>query len=164
MQPHSTSLHPHKEGRGKNQQIPQQHQRWRLIVRKLQHLRKKNLNAHPHRLLQPPLIEEGPKEQPSASLLMTVRRRCNQDLCQERSTRQNKEETAEYQPRFSAPVDKRSIERDSYQRDDKKLVKVKDLKPKRIQGYLEYKFSQRSPALLKYLYLMTSRVVIRVVL
>ncbi|KAL4348094.1 hypothetical protein GQ457_17G013870 [Hibiscus cannabinus] len=62
MQPHSTSLHPHKEGRGKNQQIPQQHQRWRLIVRKLQHLRRKNLSAHPHHLLQPPLFEEGPKE------------------------------------------------------------------------------------------------------
>ncbi|KAL4377278.1 hypothetical protein GQ457_02G024710 [Hibiscus cannabinus] len=28
-------------------------------------------------------------------------------------------------------------------------VKVEDLKPKRIKGYLEYKFSQKSPALLK---------------
>ncbi|KAL4339186.1 hypothetical protein GQ457_08G022210 [Hibiscus cannabinus] len=31
----------------------------------------------------------------------------------------------------------------------RKRVKVKDLKPKRIKDYLEYKFSQRSPALLK---------------
>ncbi|KAL4354711.1 hypothetical protein GQ457_06G015180 [Hibiscus cannabinus] len=30
-----------------------------------------------------------------------------------------------------------------------RLVKVKDLKPKRIKGYLEYKFSRRSPTLLK---------------
>ncbi|KAL4366532.1 hypothetical protein GQ457_05G020900 [Hibiscus cannabinus] len=45
-----------------------------------------------------------------------------------------------------------------------KIVKVKDLKPKCIKDYLEYKFSQRSPALLKFLYLMTSRVLIRVVL
>ncbi|KAL4303816.1 hypothetical protein GQ457_10G012000 [Hibiscus cannabinus] len=86
MQPHSTSLHPHKEGREKNQQMPQKHQQWRLIVKKLQHLRRKNLSAHPHHLLQPPLLEEGPKEQPSASLLMTARRRCN--LVLERKTNQ----------------------------------------------------------------------------
>ncbi|KAL4354266.1 hypothetical protein GQ457_06G011420 [Hibiscus cannabinus] len=86
MQPHSTNHHPHKEGRGKNQQIPQQHRQWWLIVKKLQHLRKKNLSAHPHHLLQPPLFEEGPKEQPSVSLLMTARRRCNQVL--ERKTNQ----------------------------------------------------------------------------
>ncbi|KAL4383955.1 hypothetical protein GQ457_15G012670 [Hibiscus cannabinus] len=36
-------------------------------------------------------------------------------------------------------------------KEGRKIVKVKDLKPKRIKGYLEYKFSQRSPALLKYL-------------
>ncbi|KAL4313403.1 hypothetical protein GQ457_01G012270 [Hibiscus cannabinus] len=30
-----------------------------------------------------------------------------------------------------------------------RIVKVKDLKPKRIKDYLEYKFSQRSPTLLK---------------
>ncbi|KAL4333210.1 hypothetical protein GQ457_07G005920 [Hibiscus cannabinus] len=65
----------------------------------------------------------------------------------------------EYQPRFFAPTDKRT-----YQKEGRKIVKVKDLKPRRIKGYLEYKFSQRSPALLKYFYLMTSRVVIRVVL
>ncbi|KAL4278222.1 hypothetical protein GQ457_03G015770 [Hibiscus cannabinus] len=29
------------------------------------------------------------------------------------------------------------------------IVKVKDLKPKRIKDYLEYKFSRRSPTLLK---------------
>ncbi|KAL4320061.1 hypothetical protein GQ457_18G009850 [Hibiscus cannabinus] len=39
----------------------------------------------------------------------------------------------------------------TYQKEGRKRVKVKDLKPKRIKGYLEYKFSQRSPALLKYL-------------
>ncbi|KAL4310928.1 hypothetical protein GQ457_01G019170 [Hibiscus cannabinus] len=66
---------------------------------------------------------------------------------------------AEYQPKFPAPADKRT-----YQKEGRKIVKVKDLKPKRIKGYLEYKFSQRSPALLEYFYLMTSRVVIRVVL
>ncbi|KAL4378757.1 hypothetical protein GQ457_02G024100 [Hibiscus cannabinus] len=73
------------------------------------------------------------------------------DLCQEWSTRKNKEEAvswqsevAEYQPRFPAQTDKRT-----YQRKREKLVKVKDLKLKRIKGYLEYKFIQRSPALLK---------------
>ncbi|KAL4284528.1 hypothetical protein GQ457_16G019300 [Hibiscus cannabinus] len=65
---------------------------------------------------------------------------------------------AEYQPRFPAQADKKGIAK------GRKLVKVKDLKPKRIKGYLEYKFSQRSPTLSKFLYLMTSRVVIRVVL
>ncbi|KAL4303426.1 hypothetical protein GQ457_10G006790 [Hibiscus cannabinus] len=30
-----------------------------------------------------------------------------------------------------------------------RAVKVKDLKPKRIKDYLEYKFSRRSPTLLK---------------
>ncbi|KAL4346681.1 hypothetical protein GQ457_17G010870 [Hibiscus cannabinus] len=39
----------------------------------------------------------------------------------------------------------------AYQKEGRKRVKVKDLKPKRIKGYLEYKFSQKSPALLKYL-------------
>ncbi|KAL4325924.1 hypothetical protein GQ457_11G033310 [Hibiscus cannabinus] len=38
-----------------------------------------------------------------------------------------------------------------------RIVKVKDLKPKRIKGYLEYKFSRRSPTLLKLLYFMNSR-------
>ncbi|KAL4368311.1 hypothetical protein GQ457_05G027420 [Hibiscus cannabinus] len=79
-------LHRHKEGRGKNQQLPQQRQQWRLILRKLQHLRRKNLSTHPHHLLQPPMFEEGPKEQPSVSLLMTARRRCNPVL--ERKTNQ----------------------------------------------------------------------------
>ncbi|KAL4303036.1 hypothetical protein GQ457_10G010080 [Hibiscus cannabinus] len=37
----------------------------------------------------------------------------------------------------------------AYQEESGRIVKVKDLKPKRIKGYLEYKFSQRSPALLK---------------
>ncbi|KAL4339194.1 hypothetical protein GQ457_08G028320 [Hibiscus cannabinus] len=31
------------------------------------------------------------------------------------------------------------------------IVKVKELKPKRIKDYLEYKFSQKNSALLKYL-------------
>ncbi|KAL4362630.1 hypothetical protein GQ457_04G016220 [Hibiscus cannabinus] len=52
----------------------------------------------------------------------------------------------------------------AYQEESGRIVQVKDLKPKHIKGYLEYKFSQRSPALLKFLYLMTSWVVIRVVL
>ncbi|KAL4369550.1 hypothetical protein GQ457_05G020450 [Hibiscus cannabinus] len=39
-----------------------------------------------------------------------------------------------------------------------RAVKVKDLKPKRIKDYLEYKFSRRSPTLLKLLYFMTSRI------
>ncbi|KAL4317894.1 hypothetical protein GQ457_18G011280 [Hibiscus cannabinus] len=39
-----------------------------------------------------------------------------------------------------------------------KIVKVKDLKPKRIKDYLECKFSRRSPTLLKLLYFMTYRV------
>ncbi|KAL4319049.1 hypothetical protein GQ457_18G007940 [Hibiscus cannabinus] len=38
-----------------------------------------------------------------------------------------------------------------------RIVKVKDLKPKRIKDYLEYKFSRKSPTLLKLLYFMTSR-------
>ncbi|KAL4376232.1 hypothetical protein GQ457_02G032710 [Hibiscus cannabinus] len=37
-----------------------------------------------------------------------------------------------------------------YQREGRIKIKVKDLKPKRIKDYLEYKISQRSPALLKY--------------
>ncbi|KAL4334369.1 hypothetical protein GQ457_07G008130 [Hibiscus cannabinus] len=40
----------------------------------------------------------------------------------------------------------------AYQNEGGRIVKVKDLKHKRIKGYLEYKFSQRSPALLKFLY------------
>ncbi|KAL4291229.1 hypothetical protein GQ457_14G014460 [Hibiscus cannabinus] len=43
---------------------------------------------------------------------------------------------AEYQPRFPAQADKKGIAK------GRKLVKVKDLKPKRIKGYLEYKFSK----------------------
>ncbi|KAL4279347.1 hypothetical protein GQ457_03G013370 [Hibiscus cannabinus] len=39
----------------------------------------------------------------------------------------------------------------AYQKEGRNRVKVKDLKPKRIKDYLEYKFSQRSSALLKYL-------------
>ncbi|KAK9043258.1 hypothetical protein V6N11_071605 [Hibiscus sabdariffa] len=34
-------------------------------------------------------------------------------------------------------------------KEGQELVKVKDLKPKRIKDYLEYKFSRRSPTLLK---------------
>ncbi|KAL4384770.1 hypothetical protein GQ457_15G018310 [Hibiscus cannabinus] len=49
-------------------------------------------------------------------------------------------------PDFPAPTDKQT-----YQKEGRNRVKVKDLKPKRIKGYLEYKFSQKSPALLKYL-------------
>ncbi|KAL4384058.1 hypothetical protein GQ457_15G018490 [Hibiscus cannabinus] len=86
MQPHNTSLHPHKEGRGKNQQIPQQRQRWKLRARKLQHLRRKNHSVHPHHQLQPPLFEEGPKEQPSVFLLRTPKKKCNPVL--ERKTNQ----------------------------------------------------------------------------
>ncbi|KAL4336220.1 hypothetical protein GQ457_07G007490 [Hibiscus cannabinus] len=37
----------------------------------------------------------------------------------------------------------------TYQKEDRNGVKVNDLKPKRIKDYLEYKFSQKSPALLK---------------
>ncbi|KAL4318203.1 hypothetical protein GQ457_18G014780 [Hibiscus cannabinus] len=40
-----------------------------------------------------------------------------------------------------------------------RIVKDKDLKPKRIKEYLEYKFSRRSSTLLKLIYFMTSRVV-----
>ncbi|KAL4303053.1 hypothetical protein GQ457_10G010060 [Hibiscus cannabinus] len=32
----------------------------------------------------------------------------------------------------------------AYQKESERIVKVKDLKPKRIKGYLEYKFSQRT--------------------
>ncbi|KAL4383490.1 hypothetical protein GQ457_15G018240 [Hibiscus cannabinus] len=32
----------------------------------------------------------------------------------------------------------------SYQKEGRNRVKVKDLKPKRIKGYLEYKFSQKT--------------------
>ncbi|KAL4369733.1 hypothetical protein GQ457_05G019900 [Hibiscus cannabinus] len=39
----------------------------------------------------------------------------------------------------------------AYPKEGRNRVKVKDLKPKRIKDYLEYKFSQKSPALLKYL-------------
>ncbi|KAL4354858.1 hypothetical protein GQ457_06G015010 [Hibiscus cannabinus] len=39
----------------------------------------------------------------------------------------------------------------AYQKEGRSRVKVKDLKPRRIKDYLEYKFSQRSPALLKYI-------------
>ncbi|KAL4339157.1 hypothetical protein GQ457_08G028180 [Hibiscus cannabinus] len=86
MQPHSTILHPHKEGRGKNQQIPQQRQRWKLIMRKLHHLKRKNHSVHLHHQLQPLLFEEVPKEQPSVFLLKTMKRRCNPML--ERKTNQ----------------------------------------------------------------------------
>ncbi|KAL4291148.1 hypothetical protein GQ457_14G012550 [Hibiscus cannabinus] len=37
----------------------------------------------------------------------------------------------------------------THQKEGGRIVKVKDLKPKRIKDYLEYKFSQMSPALLK---------------
>ncbi|KAL4325039.1 hypothetical protein GQ457_11G026360 [Hibiscus cannabinus] len=37
----------------------------------------------------------------------------------------------------------------SHHKEGQRIVKVEDLKPKRIKDYLEYKFSQRSPALLK---------------
>ncbi|KAL4379893.1 hypothetical protein GQ457_02G033840 [Hibiscus cannabinus] len=57
-----------------------------------------------------------------------------------------------------------NMSRQTCQKEGGRIVKVKDLKLKRIKDYLEYKFSQRSPALLKLLYFMTSRVVIRVVL
>ncbi|KAK9034850.1 hypothetical protein V6N11_076907 [Hibiscus sabdariffa] len=69
-----------------------------------------------------------------------------EDSCQEWSTRQNKEAVVSWQ---SKVVLKQLGS--AYQKEGRKLVKVKDLKPKRIKGYLEYKFSQRSPALLKYL-------------
>ncbi|KAL4291118.1 hypothetical protein GQ457_14G016420 [Hibiscus cannabinus] len=45
-------------------------------------------------------------------------------------------------PDFLAQADKQT-----YQKEGRKIVKVKDLKPKHIKGYLEYKFSQMSPAL-----------------
>ncbi|KAL4351563.1 hypothetical protein GQ457_06G011860 [Hibiscus cannabinus] len=44
---------------------------------------------------------------------------------------------------------KRNMERDYRQKEGGKIVKVKDLKPMCVKDYLEYKFSQRSPALLK---------------
>ncbi|KAL4283841.1 hypothetical protein GQ457_16G015170 [Hibiscus cannabinus] len=37
----------------------------------------------------------------------------------------------------------------TYQEEGRNRVNVKELKPKRIKDYLEYKFSQKSPALLK---------------
>ncbi|KAL4304188.1 hypothetical protein GQ457_10G006800 [Hibiscus cannabinus] len=40
--------------------------------------------------------------------------------------------------------------RSAYQKEGRNRVKVKDLKPKQIKDYLEYKFSQKSPALLKF--------------
>ncbi|KAL4340139.1 hypothetical protein GQ457_08G024220 [Hibiscus cannabinus] len=43
------------------------------------------------------------------------------------------------------------FEATSHGKEGRIIVKVKDLKPKRIKDYLEYKFSQRSPVLLKYL-------------
>ncbi|KAK8573840.1 hypothetical protein V6N13_096771 [Hibiscus sabdariffa] len=86
MQPHSTSLHPHKEGKEKNRQIPQQRQGWKLIARKLQHLRRKNPSVPLHHQLQPLMFEKGPKEQPSMFLFKTAKKRYNPVL--ERKTNQ----------------------------------------------------------------------------
>ncbi|KAL4351961.1 hypothetical protein GQ457_06G012800 [Hibiscus cannabinus] len=78
---------PTQRRKGKNQQMPQQRQRWKLTLRKLQHLRrKKNHNVHLHHQLPPLLFEEGPKEQLGVFLLRTAKRRCNPVL--ERRTNQ----------------------------------------------------------------------------
>ncbi|KAL4382886.1 hypothetical protein GQ457_15G018370 [Hibiscus cannabinus] len=42
-----------------------------------------------------------------------------------------------------------NMSRQTCQKEGRRIVKVKDLKPKRIKDYSEYKFSKRSPALLK---------------
>ncbi|KAL4282884.1 hypothetical protein GQ457_16G015310 [Hibiscus cannabinus] len=53
-------------------------------------------------------------------------------------------------PDFLPRADKRNIREGlPCQKEGWRIVKVKDLKPKRIKDYLEYKFSQMSPALLK---------------
>ncbi|KAL4282683.1 hypothetical protein GQ457_16G019220 [Hibiscus cannabinus] len=63
-----------------------------------------------------------------------------------RSTKTQKLSKQSIGPEFPAQANKQI-----YQEESRKIVKVKELKPKRIKGYLEYKFSQKSPALLKYL-------------